>query len=45
MLAELAPSFRKKQNSRRDFARRLFETFYKRPVSSLIGSLPLEASA
>jgi len=35
----------KKQNSRRDFARRLFETFYKRPVNSLIGSPLLEASA
>jgi hypothetical protein len=34
-----------KQNSRRDFARRLFETFYKRPVNSLIGSPLLEASA
>jgi hypothetical protein len=35
----------KKQNSRRDFARRLFETFYERPVKSLIGSPLLEASA
>jgi hypothetical protein len=39
------PSISQKQNSRRDFARRLFETFYKRPVNSLIGSPPLEASA
>src|ERR1700704_6652339 len=43
-LAALAPPS-KKQNSRRDFARRLLETSLCYLISSLIGSRPLEASA